>query len=189
MLPWGTDFVAPDGTGLPAFSGRLYDVAGAMAIYGNQAVGTDPGAITMAAVQDITTPPDQVVQGIVGGLGGVSYVGLAVRAGAPGSGNGYWWLGTLGFAEFGVLAAGVFAVLGVTGNFVGGDALMIQAQGASLRCYINGALDSTFVDGTYPAGMGGLCGFRDDHVSGLLSLRVSSLFPAPAFMPSFVPGV
>lgn len=177
MLPFQTNFVAPDGTSLPSFNSRFIATAGAVSIYGNLAVGDTGGAVTLCALYDPLQSADQVVEGVVGAVGGISYTGLCVRCGLAGTGNGYWWLGTAGVAEFGTLTGGAFAVLGTTSPFAGGDALKIIAQGTSLQCYINGVLDTSFTDGTYPTGYAGICGFRDDHISGMQTLKVNNLNP------------
>lgn len=156
-------------------------------INANAACGTTTGVtVDMVGCYDPTFHADQSAAGVVARLGGVSYTGLALRCGAPGSGNGYWWVGTPGFAEVGTLTGGVFAVLGTTSAFVAGDVLEFIAQGTDILCYINGVLDTSFVDATYATGVPGVAAFRNDKASGMANLTVRNLVPDAGLWPLFV---
>ncbi len=177
MLPFALPFIAADGTFLSALDPRFAAVQGNIDVNTNAACGATPAATTvdMVGCFDPLAQADHRASGIVARIGGVSYAGLAVRCGAAGSGNGYWWLGTTGVALVGTLIAGAFAVLGNTTPLVATNALDFVAQGTSLLCYINGVLDTSFVDATFPTGVPGVAAFRDDNASGMTNFRATNL--------------
>jgi len=188
MFSFSRTFIAPNGTLLPAFDPLFYDVNGALVIDTDAACGTSGGSdVDMVGVSGLW-PSAQVVEGVVGRLGGVSYTGLAVRCGAPGSGNGYFWLGTPGVSFFEVLVGGVFSVIASPTPFAAGDAIRIEAD-VDFELFINGASVGVYSDSTFASGNPGLAGFRADLASGLASFSAGSLRSSGLYVPAFLGGI
>lgn len=177
MLPFFTNFIASNGTLLSAFNSRFAAVAGDMDINTNAACGTSGGSVDMVGCYDPTFKADQEASGILVRVADPDYAGLALRCGAPGSGNGYWWLLAGSVAEMGYLSGGAFTVLATTSLASSGDTLRFRAIGTSLLCYINGVLDTTVVDATYATGVPGVAAFRNGKNSGMGNLTVNNVVP------------
>jgi len=184
-----TTFIAPDGTFLPAFDPRFYNVNGALVIDTNAACGTSGGSDVDIVGVSGSFAAAQFAEGVVGRLGGVSYTGIAVRCGAAGSGNGYFWLGTPGVSFFEVLIGGVFSVIASPTPFAAGDLIRIEAD-SSFELFINGVSVGVYSDGTFPGGAPAVAGFRADLASGMQSFRAGDLHSSGGlFMPAFVGGI
>jgi hypothetical protein len=188
MPLFSTSFVAPDGTLLPAFNPVFANVQGGLVINTNAACGTGTDPLVDMVRVSLPFPAAQFVEGVVDRLGGTSYTGLAIRCGAPGSGNGYYWIGTPGISYFGYLVAGVFNNLATPGAFAASDLIRIEAD-INFELFINGVSIGTIIDSTYSSGVIGIAGFRNDLASGMRSLRGGDLHPAGGlYMPAFVGG-
>ncbi len=185
-----TTFIAPDGTLLPAFDPRFFNVNGGLVIDTNAACGTSGGSdVDMVGVSGAFAAA-QFVEGVVGRLGGVSYTGLAFRCGAAGSGNGYFWLGTPGNSFLEVMVAGVYSVIATPAPFAAGDLIAVHAPDNNFELFINGVSVGVYSDGTYPTGTVGLSGFRTDLLSGMASFRAGDLNPSGGFfVPAFIGGL
>lgn len=192
MLPFARTFIAPNGTLLPAFDPRFYVVQGNIVIDTDAACGTstDP-VVDVVGIADAFAPA-QFVEGLVARLGGVSYTGLALRCGAPGSGDGYWWLGSAASGgDFGYILAGAFNVLFSPPAFAAGNFIRMEVDDSTnFNFLINGVSVATFSDATFPLGTAGISGFRNDLASGMANIRAGNLRPQPnLYMPAFVGGL
>lgn len=189
MSDYSTTFIGPDGTLLTAFAARFFAVTNNLVLNANLACGFSAGAQVDQVGVTGNWSPNQFAEGTVGALGGVSYCGLSLRNGTPGSGNGYWWSGTVGVSYFGYNVAGVFTTLATVAAFAPTDFIRMEGDEGNINLLINGASVGIWADATYANGSPGLCGFRNDLASGMQDFRCGDLRPASVFMPLFLSGI
>lgn len=197
MILYSSSFVAADNTLLTDFDSRFHDIIMPMWIQGNRAIGSVDGN-NLTALTGITFNDDHWAEGVVGESDAgefLVYFGVAVRCGAPDSGNGYVYIAS-GAAGSYLLRydSGTYTVLASDSQLIApADVMRLEAVGNVITPYLNGvpATMGFVTDSTYGSGASGLGSFRQSTIVGLSSFSAGDfLIASPGLiMPLFVPGL
>lgn len=121
----------------------------------------------VSAYYDGTFANDQYAEGVYyNNLVGSSYIGLAVR----GSGNTYYaWYCSNSASYLGKVISGSWNTIALGNVWTSGDTIRFEAEGTTLRCYINGVLDNSIdtdgqvTDATISSGNPGVSGYNTNN--------------------------
>jgi len=179
-----SSFTAADGTHLTAFDAVFYDVFNAVGIQANRAVGVGNTADANITAVNETFSNDQFAEAVIGASDNSSgtsvYIGVAVRCGGPGSGNGYPLTSSRqGLAYLLSYSGGVSSVLASTSTQAQpGDTIRLEVSGTSITALLNGSSWSglgTVTDSTYASGKGAIASYRGSSTDGLSSFTTGNL--------------
>jgi hypothetical protein len=113
-----------------------------------------------------TTGNDQYSQVAHNAASSSRFVGAAVRISSASGGSGYFYYYGNGSRVVGKMVNGTWTQIATCScNITAGQILRIEVQGTTIRCYLNGVLDTnltggtgTFTDTSLSTGFSGVCG-------------------------------
>lgn len=161
-LPASDTFTGADGTALTTYSANWTINTGSFLLISNALRANVSGGFSLARWSADVFPNDQKAQvDYVPAAGSNGAIGPAVRISTAGATSCYGLYTDTSNLRFFRLDAGSYSEFATTTPLVFGDVMRIEAEGSTIRVYVNGVLWTSTTDSTYSAGSGGIAAFAD----------------------------